>query len=146
MDQPREIWGALLTSHLSPFFTGGKITISSSKWGWMTTAHVSVHPSSVRPRLLLAVGSLLTPHGKWSGPPQGSLKDQLLNHEWVWGTKKPTMTSGPSCFLKSRFTKYKTNIFISVQPSWMFFLLIMKLKEEWLSSQLTPNTEKLLNY
>lgn len=78
------------------------------------------------------------PCDKRSVPSEGGPQNPAAQ-PWAGETRKPAMT-----FLKSRFTKYKTNVFISVWTSWIFFQLIVNLKGEWLSPQVTLKYRKVI--
>ena len=59
----------------------------------------------------------------------GSPKVRLLNCQQVGGNHKASLTSGPNCFLKSLFTKYKTNVWSLSDPH-VYFSVGFKLAEK----------------
>lgn len=139
----KSAWWTLLTSHFSPYLTEGKNNLfldwNRNKWPWHMFLFI-IHLSDPACHQPCAASS---PPGS---VPSGGQPRSPAAYPWTEVTRQLAVTSGPSCCLKSRFTKYKTNIVISVWTSWIFFQLIANLKEEWLSPQVTPYIEKLLSY
>lgn len=98
IEQPRR-W-TFLTSDLSPFLTGQEVIDSfiKTKVNDPRTCFCSFFFFQTQPHYWLWVASS-TRHGKCSVPSRGKPWSPAAQPQMGGWTRKPTLTSGPSCFL-----------------------------------------------